>query len=140
MAKSSDDPRKAGGQMFDAGGPHARGQVMFDSRNAVLVESIETAVAHTTQHGEPGPDAVALSIHGRINRPPDDAIAAERPAEKVSHLHMMSWDAAADLVVDIQSLAVRDGFDLISLLEVKWAKAERKGLTRRASEEAAPDA
>lgn len=134
MAERSDDPRNAGGQMIDAGDPHTRGQVMFDSRHAVLVESIETAVAHTTQGGEPGPDAVALSIHGRINRPPDDAIAAKRPAEPVSHLHFMSWDAAADLVVEIQSLAARDGFDLTSLLEAKWAEAERKGLTRRATE------
>ena len=134
MAERSDDPRKAGGQMFDAGSPHTRGQVMFDSRNAVLVERIETAVAHTTQRGKPGPDAVALSIHGRINRPPDDATAAERPAEQVSHLHMMSWDAAADLVVDIQSLAARDGFDLTSLLEAKWAEAQRKGLTTLAPE------
>jgi hypothetical protein len=127
-----DDPRKAGGQMLDAGDPHTRGQVMFDTRNAILVEEIETAVAHTTQRGEPGPDAVALSVHGRINRPPDDAMAANRPAEPVSHLHMMSWDAAADLVVDLQSLAARDGFDLTSLLEAKWAEAEHKGLTRRA--------
>jgi hypothetical protein len=130
--KRSDDPRKAGGQMIDAGDPHTRGMVMFDSRNAVLVEEIETAVAHTTQRGKPGPDAVALSVHGRINRPPDDATAAKAPAEKVHHLHMMSWDAAADLVVDLQSLAARDGFDLTSLLKAKWAEAERKGLTRRA--------
>jgi hypothetical protein len=128
---SSDDPRRAGGQMIDAGDSHTRGQVMFDTRNAVLVERIETAVGHTTQRGEPG-HVVALSIHGRINRPPDDEMAAERPAEQVSHLHMMSWDAAADLVVDIQSLAARDGFELTSLLEEKWAEAESKGLTRRA--------
>jgi hypothetical protein len=118
--------------MFDAGDPHTRGQVMFDSRNAVLVEGIETAVAHTTHRGKPSPDAVALTIHGRINRPPDDAIAAERPAEQVSHLHMLSWDAVADLVVDLQSLAARDGFDLTSLLKSKWAAAERKGLTKKA--------
>lgn len=128
----STDPRKAGGQMIDAGGPHTRGRVMFDSRNAVLVERIETAVAHTTSRGRPGPDAVVLSIYGRINRPPNDAVAAERPAEQISHLHLMSWDAAADLVVDLQSLAARDGFDLTALLKAKWAEAEREGLTRRA--------
>jgi hypothetical protein len=132
VAERSDDPRKAGGQMFDAGDPHTRGAVMFDSRNAVLVEGIESAVAHTTQHGQPGPDAVALTIRGRINRPPDDEIAAARPVEQVSHLHMMSWNAAADLVVDLQSLAARDGFDLTSLLKSKWAEAERRGLTREA--------
>lgn len=128
--RHSDDPRRAGGQMFDAGDPLSRGQVMFDTRNAVLVEAIKAAVAHTTRHGKPGPDAVALTIEGRINRPLD--LAGERPAERVSHLHMMSWDAAADLVVEIQSLAARDGFDLSSVLEAKWAEYERKGLTRRA--------
>jgi hypothetical protein len=132
VSKRSDDPRNAGGQMFDAGDPHTRGAVMFDSRNAVLVEEIESAVAHVTRRGQPAPDVVALTVRGRINRPPDDAIAAERPAEQVSHLHMMSWDAAADLVVDLQSLAARDGFDLTSLLKTKWADAERRGLTRRA--------
>lgn len=129
-----DDPRKAGGQMFDAGDPHTRGAVMFDSRNAVLVEGIETAVAHTTRRGKPATDVVALTIRGRINRPPDDAIAAERPAEHVSHLHMLSWDAAADLIVDLHSLAARDGFDLAPVLEAKWLDAEVKGLTRRAPE------
>jgi hypothetical protein len=129
MSRGGDDPRNAGGQMFDAGDPHTRGQVMFDSRNAVLVAKIETAVAHTTQRGKPGPDAVALVIEGRINRPPDDAIASERPAEAVSHLHMMSWEAAADLIVDLQSLASRDGFDLTPILKRKWAEAVRKGLT-----------
>lgn len=129
-----DDPRKAGGQMFDAGDPHTRGAVMFDTRNAVLVEGIETAVAHTTQRGNPGPDAVAMTIAGRINRPPDDASAAERPAEQVSHLHMLSWDAVADLIVDLHSLAARDGFQLAPLLEHKWAVAEAAGLTEQAPE------
>ena len=132
MAKSSDDPRKGGGSMFDAGDPNTRGQVMFDSRNAVIVEEIETAVAHTTHQGKPAPDVVALSIHGRINRPPDDAIAAHAPKEHVSHLHMMSWDAVGDLIVDLQSLAARDGFDLVPLLEEKWLDLERRGLTKRA--------
>lgn len=128
--QTPDDPREAGGQMIDAGDSHTRGQVMFDTRNAVLVEKIETAIAHTTRNGQPGEDAVALVIEGRINRPPD--IAGERPAEQVSHLHMMSWDAAADLVVDLHSLAARDGFDFAPLLDAKWANAERRGLTRRA--------
>lgn len=129
----SDDPRNAGGKMIDAGGdPHARNQVMFDTRNAVLVERFETAVAHTTLRGKPGDDAVAMVVEGRINRPPD--IAGERPAEQVSHLHLMSWEAAADLVVDIQSLAARDGFDLTSLLKGKWAAAEAKGLTKPAGD------
>lgn len=128
----SDDPRNAGGSIFDAGDPHTRGQVMFDTRNAVLVESFDTAVAHTTRQGEPAEDAVALVVSGRINRPPDDVVDGEQPAEPVSYLHLMSWDAAADLVVDIQSLAARDGFDLTSLLKAKWAEAESKGLTRRA--------
>lgn len=130
----SDDPRRAGGGMFDAGGPHDRGQVMFDTRRAVLVEEIETAIAHTTRRGEPAQDAVALSIHGRINRPPDDATSAERPAESVSHLHMLSWEAVADLICDLHSLAARDGTDarLHRMLKEKWAAAEASGLTKRA--------
>lgn len=133
MSRRTDDPRNAGGSIFDAGGPHGRGTVMFDSRRAVIVESIETAVAHRTIRGEPADDAVALAIHGRINRPPDDEISAAAPRESVTHLHMMSWDAVADLIVDLQSLASRDGFKLKPLLEAKWAQAKAEGLTRRAA-------
>lgn len=120
--------------MFDAGGPGDRGKVMFDTRRAVLVDYIETAVAHVTSDGVPGEDAVALSIHGRINRPPDDATAARRPAERVAHLHMLSWDAIADLIVDLHSLAARDGTDLEPALRAKWADREARGLTERAPE------
>jgi hypothetical protein len=131
--QQADDPRAAGGQMFDSGGLHSRGKVMFDTRNMVLVERIETAIAEPTRNGEPQPEAVALTITGRINRPPDDALAAEAPAEQVSHLHMMSWEGAADLVVDLHSLASRSGFDFSSLVKAKWGEAEAKGLTRRAA-------
>ena len=128
--EQSDDPRQAGGGMFDAGGPHDRGKVMFDARRAVLVEEIETAIAHTTRHGQPSEDQVALVIKGRINRPPDDQMAAERPAEHVEHLHMISWEGVADLIVDLHSLAVRDGTDIEPMLREKWAAARAKGLTR----------
>lgn len=127
-----DDPRQAGGQMFDAGGPHTRGAVMFDTRKAIIVEGFDTAVAHPTHKGKPGEDAVALTINGRINRPPDHAISAEAPKEPVSYLNLMDWPAAAQLIVDLQSLAARDGFKLKPLLEERWAKAKAKGLTRRA--------
>jgi len=124
-----DNPREAGGQMIDpSGDPHAQGQVMFDTRRAVLLEEIEAAVAHASRKGKPV-DMVALTITGRINRPKD--IAGERPAEKVSHLHMMEWDGAADIIVELQALAGRAGFDLVSLLKEKWAAAEAAGWTER---------
>jgi histidine triad (HIT) family protein len=46
--------------------------------------------------------------------------------------HLMTWSQAAQLIVDIQSLASRHGFKLKPLLEERWAKAKAKGLTRRA--------
>jgi len=128
-----DDPRNAGGGIFDAGGPHDRGKVAFDMRRAVLVEEIETAVAHPTRYGQPAEDQVALVIKGRINRPPDDQITAERPAEHVEHLHIISWDGVADLIVDLHSLAARDGTDLSPILIEKWEKVVARGLTRRAN-------
>lgn len=131
----TDDPRHAGGQMFDAGGPHDRGSVMFDARRAVIVEEIETAVAHTTRRGEPAEDVVALLVAGRINRPPDDEIAASAPHEPVRHLHMLSWDAVADLICDLQALAARDGFELAPLLERKWGSLKSRGLTTLAGGE-----
>lgn len=130
-----DDPRRAGGDLIDvAGDPHAKGGVVFDARRAILAERIEVATAEVTRGGEPAPDIVAMVIEGRINRPADDRISRERPAESVRHLHMLSWEAAADVVVDIQALAGRAGFELTPLLEEKWADLVTAGLTTARSE------
>lgn len=129
----TDDPREAGGTMLDAGGPHDRDAVLFDTRKAILPEEFEFAIASGTSDGDPMPEAVAMLVRGRINRPPDHEATREAPAETVEHLHLLSWDAAADLVVDIQALAGRNGTmeELRALLEVKWADLEKAGLTRQ---------
>jgi hypothetical protein len=129
--KHADDPALSGGSTVGTGDPHARNEVVYDTRNAVIVEEFETSIAHATSRGKPAPDSVALVIRGRRNRPPDDEIAAEAPRESVEHLHLMSWDAAANLIVDIQSLAARDGFDLIPILEEKWLSLVDRGLTMK---------
>lgn len=126
------DPREAGGAIIDAGDPHTRDAVLFDTRRAILPEELEFAVASGTSDGSPMPEAVAMLIRGRINRPPDHEATREAPAEKVEHLHLMSWEAAADVVVDIQALAGRNGTaeDFRGLLEAKWSDLEKAGLTR----------
>jgi hypothetical protein len=95
--------------MFDAGGPHDRGMVMYDTRRALLVEQYDVAVAHVTRRGEPVEDVVSILCKGRINRPPDDQVSGERPAEEVEHLHMLSFDLAADLIANLHAMAGRDG-------------------------------
>jgi len=123
------NPREAGGHMVDVtGDPHARDSVMIDARRAVLVEAIEAAVVHATRKGVKT-DMVGFTLTGRINRPPN--MGGERPAERVSHLHLMEWDGAANIIVEIKALAGRAGFDLVPLLEKKWAAAEAAGFTRR---------
>lgn len=133
-SEQTDDPRGAGGSIIGPGGPMERDAVLFDSRKAILPEEIETAVASGTSGGEPMPDAVAMLVRGRINRPPDDAVSRMAPAEKVEHLHMLSWEAAADLVVDIQTLAKRDGSwdSFVEMLEAAWGDRVKRGLTRPA--------
>lgn len=122
------NPREAGGLMIDvAGDPHAQHGVLFDTRRAVLPEEIEAAIAHASRQGKPV-DMVALTITGRINRPPD--LAGELAAERVSHLNLMEWDTAADIIVELQALAGRSGFDLVPLLEQKWSAAEAQGWTK----------
>jgi hypothetical protein len=49
----------------------------------------------------------------------------------VEHLHMIPWDGVADLIVDLHSLAARDGTDMTPMLEEKWRDRENRGLTRR---------
>ena len=129
--RQADDPALSGGDVAGPGGPQDRNAVIYDTRNMVVVEKIETSVAHTTSNGVPNEDRVALMIRGRRNRPPDHAPSAEAPRESVEHLHMLSWDGAADLVVDLQALASRDGTfaEFKQLLERKWAERERIGAT-----------
>lgn len=131
---SHDDPREAGGSIIGPGGPHDRGGVTFDTRRAVLVDGWDTAVTHPTVGGVPQPDAVAIAINGRINRPPDHKPQGERPAERVSYLNLLDWEAAAALVVDLHSLAARNGnqAEFHAMLERGWADYERRGLTREA--------
>lgn len=126
-----DDPAQSGGKAIGVGGPQDRNAVVYDTRNMIVVEEIEAGVAHTTHRGQPSEDRVALIVRGRRNRPPDDAISAEAPRESVEHLHMLSWDGAADLVVDLQALASRDGtLDTFKeLLQRKWAERKRDGAT-----------
>lgn len=129
QAQPISNPREAGGKMIDVSGdPHAEGQVMFDSRRAVIVEEMEAAVVHTSKKGVPC-DEVAFVITGRINRPPN--MTGHRPKEKVSHLHFVGWEGAADFIVEIQALAGRAGFDLTPMLEAKWLKFKDEGLTEK---------
>jgi hypothetical protein len=130
----TDDPREAGGTMVDVSGdPHARDAVLFDTRRAILPEEMEFAIANGTSDGEPMPEAVAMLIRGRINRPPDHQATREAPAEKVEHLHLLPWDTAADIIVDIHALAGRNGTtdELVALLESKWADLEKAGVTKQ---------
>jgi hypothetical protein len=128
----SNDPRQGGGDLIDSGTPHDQNHVLFDTRSAILPEEFEFAVAHGTSDGNVMPDAVAMLVRGHINRPPDHEATREAPAEPVQHLHLMPWEAAADIIVDIQALAGRDGSSerLREMLEAKWADLAQRGLTR----------
>lgn len=128
--KHADDPALSGGAQVSAGGPHDRNAVLYDTRNMVNVEEIEVSVAHPTSGGEPQPDAVALVIRGRRNRPPNDDSSAHAPRESVEHLNMMSWDGAADLVVELHALASRDGTkeSFHKLLDEKWKDRVERGV------------
>lgn len=41
--RSSDDPRTAGGDIAGPGGPYDEGAVIFDTRNAVLLDNTSVA-------------------------------------------------------------------------------------------------
>lgn len=131
LVADHDDPRAAGGSAFDAGGPHDRGRVMYDARKAVLVEQFTVSVAEVKHRGEPQPDVVGLEVRGRINRPPNDEIAASAPAEPVNILTLASWDLAAELVAELHALAIRDASSarFTTMVQAAWADLEAKGLT-----------
>jgi hypothetical protein len=130
LGLQTDDPRAAGGTIVGDAGPHDRDAILFDTRKAILPEEFEFAVATGSSDGEPMPEAVAMLVRGHINRPPDDP-EGKTEEQKIEHLHLFSWEAAADMVVDIQALAGRNGTmpELRALLEGKWGDMQAKGLT-----------
>lgn len=132
--RRTSDPREAGGAAVGPGGPHDRGQITYDARRMILVEQAEVSIAHGTSRGKPLPDRVAMVLNGRINRPPDDEIAAERPVEPVSYLNMMDWSLAADLVANLFALAGRDGTGerFEKQVEARWDELREQGFTRKA--------
>jgi hypothetical protein len=131
LGLQTDDPRAAGGTIVGDSGPHDRDSILFDTRKAILPEEMEFAIANGTSDGSAMPESVAMLVRGRINRPPDHEATREAPAEQVEHLHLFGWETAADIVVDIQALAGRNGTmpELRALLEGKWADMQAKGLT-----------
>ena len=57
--RSASDPRRLRGSIAGPGGPHERGSVVLDSRNAVLLDAVNVAAVD-----EVGALAMLLSGHG----------------------------------------------------------------------------
>jgi hypothetical protein len=89
-----DDPRRLGGDIAGPGGPLDRDAVIFDTTNAVLLESTVMAVMHNRSDGR---DVVGVLLEGRINRTNDRARV----------LFLTDGDGAAALLTEALSLMKR---------------------------------
>lgn len=87
MADRSTDPRKIPGSMAGPGGPHDRGGVVLDTRNAVLLDSIDVSTLDPDR-GARGQSGLALVLGGRINQTKDRA----------SVLFIFGTDGAAGII------------------------------------------
>lgn len=97
-----DEPTANPGGMVDpVGDPHARGNVIFDARNAILMDSVEVALMDKISKGQPIPDKpiLALTLAGRVNK----------RTERASTLYFFDEDGAAAIVSELVGLAVRIG-------------------------------
>src|SRR5689334_2417829 len=95
------DPRKLGGRMVDvAGDPLARGGVVLDLTNAVLMDNVDVCLVDAVRGGvvDERP-RLALSLGGRINKTSDRAEV----------LYLFDEDGAAAIVSQLLGLAVRIG-------------------------------
>jgi hypothetical protein len=92
------DPPRSGGDMVDvAGDPHARGGVVLDMRESVLMDYLDVALVDT-KHEDDTP-AMMLVIEGRVNY----------QTRRVKQAYLFGADGAAALVTQLAGLAARAG-------------------------------
>lgn len=103
------DPRDLGGDVAGPGGPHDVGQVVIDTRRAIIMDGL-TAVK--VDNPSDGREFVALLIEGKINQSPDRA--------KVMLLGDL--DMLASLITEAHGLARRMGAadELMELCRERW--------------------
>lgn len=92
----STDPRRIPGSMAGPGGPHDRGGVVLDARNAVLLETVDVSTVDPERGGR-GKPAVALVLGGRINQ----------TQHRASVLFLFGSDGAAAIVTELLALLGR---------------------------------
>jgi hypothetical protein len=102
-SRSTTDPRELGGDIAGPGDPMERNSVVFDTRQAVLLDGVVMAV----MHGETSGDVAGVLLEGRVNRSSDRARV----------LFIMDGDGVASLITEGRSLvhrARRGGLDAIA--------------------------
>lgn len=90
--RRSDDPRKLHGAIVGPGGPHDFGEMIVDTRNAVLLDYTEVCTVD-----EAG--AIAMLLCGKINRSTD----------RVEVLFLFGTDGAASIITQLIALLGRAG-------------------------------
>lgn len=98
-----DDPRLFGGEMAGYGGAYDVGEVVIDTRNAVILAACEVALVGGVRAGavvDPDEQIVALVLMGRVNKTDDRART----------LYLLNEDGAAGLVTELVGLASRAGW------------------------------
>lgn len=108
------EPTAQPGTMVDvAGDPYARGGVVFDMRNAVLLESVDVAIVDTVRKDQPiGENPVlTMTLEGRVNK----------RTERAETLYVFDVDGAAAIVSQLFGLSVRIGPEFATLLQERLA-------------------
>lgn len=106
--------------MVGPGGPHDRGGVVLDARNAILMDRVDVSTVDP-DHGGRGQSAIAMVLGGRINQTKDQADV----------LFIFGTDGVAAIVTELLALLGRathvDPTEILADITERMTKLRDKG-------------
>jgi hypothetical protein len=94
------------GKISGPGGPYDRDQVVVDTTDAILMDTVEVAVVGMIREGKMDEVVLALELEGRVNK----------SKRREDNLYLFDADGAAAIISELLGVAHRIGPEFYTLL------------------------